>query len=367
MASIATGLDYDTEGKKTSTGAKMRSHQDDQEGGTDSRDARQAWSQGYGENLDIQDGNSWAQLLADLKDYRLVHIDVWHKTVGSQVCVSGSGAYGHTMAVLPDCKDNQWLVADPWCNPPKWQRVDEAKLRAGAEEWGNRVYGKATSGPGRDWKANPPTLDELREVARELMTIYHAGGAEDPSEDPGDTGGGQRIMYTATTGHAPGSGGGSVGIKFDMRQWTATNDIPVYLEASTAQKVTTISKGVTFVSVGYKAAVDENGLDSNWVAVRVKTGGLIPGSDDVALEAILWAQKSDMPGDGASQNPTPAGWDASVWSLMGTPTGVYPCPPPVPGPGDCTDEVAQAINARDDEWREWLLDGAPGQRDGPPG
>ena len=146
MASIATGLDYDTKGAKKSTGARMRTYTDDQAGGTDSGDARQAWSRGYTEGLTIRDGNSFDELLGDLRAGRLVHIDVWHASVGGP-CLSGSGNYGHTMVVLPNSKAGSWLVSDPWCNPAKWSRVSETKLRAGAEEWGRQVYGRARSSP----------------------------------------------------------------------------------------------------------------------------------------------------------------------------------------------------------------------------
>ena len=102
MASIATGLDFDTLGAKKSTGAKMRCPSGDQEGGTDSGDAKRAWANGYGENLDIQDGKSWDDVLTDLKCFRYVHLDVWHATVGGP-CLSGTGRYGHTIVVAPDC------------------------------------------------------------------------------------------------------------------------------------------------------------------------------------------------------------------------------------------------------------------------
>src|SRR5262245_10909828 len=91
MASIATGLDYHTLGAKTSTGAKMRQSQDDQSGGTDAGDAKQAWARGYSETLVIRDGNTWADALDDLRDGRLIHLDVWHVTVGGP-CLSGSGS-----------------------------------------------------------------------------------------------------------------------------------------------------------------------------------------------------------------------------------------------------------------------------------
>ena len=100
MASISTGLDFHTTGKELTTGAVMRSVQDDQDGGTDSGDAVQAWQRGWSEQLVVRDGSPWSSVLADLAAGRLVHLDVWHATVGGP-CLSGSGGYGHTMAVAP--------------------------------------------------------------------------------------------------------------------------------------------------------------------------------------------------------------------------------------------------------------------------
>src|SRR5262245_22800353 len=138
MASIATGIDYDTLGAKRSTGAKMRSYTDDQSGGTDANDAAQSWQRGYSESLRIRNGATWDDAEADLRAGRLVHLDVRHATVGGP-CLSGSGAYGHTMAVAPEASGSRWLVADPWCSPPNWQWVEAAKLQAGAERWASEV------------------------------------------------------------------------------------------------------------------------------------------------------------------------------------------------------------------------------------
>jgi hypothetical protein len=329
MASIATGLDFDTLGKKKSTGAKMRTYTYDQSGGTDSSDAKQAWSRGYGEVLDVQDGGTWDQLLADLRAFRLVHIDVWHRTSGG--CVSGTGGYGHTMAVLPDCNNDAWLVSDPWCNPPKWQRISESKLRAGAEEWGRRVYGAATSGPSaRDWKFDPPTRAELRRAAKALMQRYHAGGPEDKSEDPGDTGGGQRVMYTATVARPP--------------------------------------EGDDVALIDFTLAMDEQGG-----TIKVKEGGAnvitLDGGDRPALAAgtvrpvlgpATLAIRGDLPHYLMFIGTDELGFVSSNEADF-TPT--QPAKPSEPG--DCASEVSRAVSTRDSEWREWLLEGAPGQRGEP--
>jgi hypothetical protein len=198
MASISTGLDYDTGGAKRSTGAKMRSYTADQEGGTDAGDAQESWRKGFSETLTVRDGGLWPDVLADLGAGRMVHLDVWHASVGGP-CLSGSGQYGHTMAVLPDCLDDAWLVADPWCRPASWVRVAEAKLRAGAERWGSQVYGGAalesdwpTGGDSRP--RDPDVLAIVERVAKRLMSAAFPGHPGQLAE----TSGPPRILYTVT-------------------------------------------------------------------------------------------------------------------------------------------------------------------------
>lgn len=367
MASICTGMDYDTKGAKKSTGAKMRTYTTDQSGGTDSGDAKQAWYNGYHEVLTVRDGNTFDDLLADLRAGRLVHIDVWHATVGGP-CLSGGGGYGHTMAVLPDCKDNLWLVSDPWCNPAKWTRVSESKLRAGAEEWGRRIYGRATGG--RPWPGNEAALIvAMRAAAKQHMREFHAGGREDLSPDIAETGGAQRTMFT-TTVVQPLVGpttGGDMGIYFNPGRWTLAKDLPVYLDTTGKLKITTLKAGSVVTSLGTRAVQEPaggNGQDSTWRAVVVTTQALVIGESPY-LRAILWCKDADMPAD---STPSEQAWDDSIWAMFGDPKGRYPCPPaedcpdcpPVP---DVSVVVAEAVEARDGQWREWMLDGSPGQRE----
>jgi hypothetical protein len=197
MASAATGIDYHTAGGTTSTGAKMRDHSGDPSGGTTSDDAERAWAH-YGEDLRVMDGHTWDDAVADLKDGRLVHLDIWAATTGGP-CLSGSGAYGHTIAVAPErnSEGDKWLVADPWCSPPKWSHWSASKLKAGAEEWGRRC-GRATAGLGYDSDIRYVPRPVLLAVVRMLMTIWTP---EDPAPEdlePGSTGGSQAILYTTT-------------------------------------------------------------------------------------------------------------------------------------------------------------------------
>ena len=196
MASIATGLDYHTKGGTLSTGAEMRARQSDQSGGTDSGDAAEAWDS-YDEELRVRDGATWSDALSDLHAGRLVHLDVWAQACAGP-CLSGTGAYGHTIAVAPEQSGSRWLVADPWCSPPKWTWWEEALLREGAETWGDMCYSGATSGRGELRESVLIAL--MRLVARRLMTEYRpdAPALVPPSVA---TGGSSRIMFTTTAAH----------------------------------------------------------------------------------------------------------------------------------------------------------------------
>jgi hypothetical protein len=274
-ASIATGLDYETRGSSSSSGKAMRGYMDDQSGGTSSSDARQAWSRGYSRSLTVRDGSTFDQLLADLRAGRLVHIDVWHAAVGSAagICLSGSGAYGHTMAVLPDCLDGAWLVADPWCNPPKWGRVTEAALRRGAEEWGAQVYGaalmEADYPSGGPEPRDPRLLPILERVARRLMTEAYPGGPEGQLSFVPETGGSQPVLFTVTA---------AIAAEVDM-------DIEV---ASSAPQLVDIPAGADILELDGSKRL-ENKSDRNGVLSPFAThtaGG-------TASRAIYWTRGED--------------------------------------------------------------------------
>lgn len=375
MASIATGLDYDTAGGKTSTGAKMRSYTDDQSGGTDSGDARQSWSRGYSRDLTVRDGSPFDKALGDLRAGRLVHLDVWHATVGGP-CLSGSGAYGHTLAVLPDCKDGAWLVADPWCKPASWARVSESRLRAGAEHWGAIVYGSATmeadwvtagpvdtSGPDpvplADQGGPDPTSEKARKivgrVVKRLMSTNYPGKPS-PTTPPlplADTGGARPILYTASAA-MPLKGGHDLGIAYRPLRWDDPG-VPLYLDSSLTERVTETQPGGQITTIGAVAAKDADGADYSAMAVLVVTGKL--RTDGQSIRAILWTPRSKLP-----ENPlTESGaWQDSVWTLADQPAGRYPCP----DQGDCEDPD-EVRAERDDEWLNWMLDGSPAQQSDP--
>ena len=318
MASAAMGLDYETQGRETSTGAEMRSYTDDQSGGTDSGDARQAWSRGYGEDLRIMDGHTFAEAIADLKAGRAVHLDVWHAKVGGP-CLSGSGAYGHTVIVLPDHDERGWAVGDPWCSTDAgYARVTQGALAAGAEYWAGQVYSRAAAEP--DYPADssgprdPRVLVIVARIVKRLMDRYRPGAeAPDDLEDPGDTAGGP-VLYTTT--RAVGAGGDDVGmtltdvkaepgtvvLEADGPVWRVADDLEIAAEA-----------GATWQTVG-TARYHDGSLGR---MIRAK-------ASDGELHIVANSRVRFTPAD--------------------------------TGGGDCAAE----LEARDAEWTAWVLEGSPG-------
>jgi hypothetical protein len=194
MASGATGIDYDTLGATVSTGSEMRRRSGDTAGGTTSDDIARAW-RSYDQTITVRDGQTFDDLVRDLKAGRLVHIDVWHAAAEGP-CLSGSGRYGHTMAIAPEQNaSGKWLVADPWCYPARWLWWDEAKLRRGAEVWAQQVRTQATSGH-----------TSLGEAVRYLMDRYRPDRPRfDELDEVAETSGPTTIFYTATDAHTGGS------------------------------------------------------------------------------------------------------------------------------------------------------------------
>jgi hypothetical protein len=350
MASIATGLDYDTKGAKTSSAARMRKYTDDQSGGTDALDAKEAWSRGFSEVLTIRDGNTFDDLLADLRAGKGVHIDVWHAAAGGP-CMSGSGGYGHSMYVHPDCEDNKWAVADPWCKPAKFIYWPESKLRAGAEDWGRRVLGRVLGTGGRRWFAPPERTSDneiwvtlFTQTAKTLMNEWRPGNEAPPTLEPDilfddETSGPQPIAYT-TTAAIPLSGAGG------------TTDMAV-------QAVSKVTSNYTCkLSAGRNFYADANLNDQLGELSKETTAayfGSPIGEEEPGSRMVLLNTGTPY----NDKTPRPTFVYVALDACVGGPQPV----PPAPTPGDCEVEVADAIEHRDEAWREWLLAGSPGDAD----
>jgi hypothetical protein len=200
MGAAATGLDFHTLGGKRSTAGQMRDYSGDTSGGTNTDEITRAWDRGYSETARDRDGDPWDQVLDALWGGRLVMLQVWHATVGGP-CLSGSGAYGHGLAVAPEQRlddggSRQWLVSDPWCKPPKWSWVDQSRLKAGAERWVSTVL-QEVGGAVRDLRDVDPAV--LRAIVRRLMRRWDP--AHPAAEDPPGVGGTVGILFATTDPH----------------------------------------------------------------------------------------------------------------------------------------------------------------------
>jgi hypothetical protein len=248
LASAATGLDFDTLGKKTSTGKEMRRRSGDPSGGTTASDAVRAWAT-YSETLSTQNGKPWGDVIASLNAGRLVHLDVWAARAGGPCCKS---AVGHTIAVAPEQNgEGKWLTMDPWCKPPKWVWWPEAKLKAGAEEWADRCgWRSKTLGYDRDVRKVSKAV--LERIVRELMTMWtpdHPLKPENDDYEP-ETFGVMPTLWTRTDAHpdaAPEGTDMSINTNGSnlepTRRVKMTAEAGFYADADLTEKYGTLSKG----------------------------------------------------------------------------------------------------------------------------
>ena len=339
MASIATGLDFHTLGKKTSTGAKMRSYSGDPSGGTNSEDAQRSWSKGYSENLIIRDGRTFDDLVRDLKAGHFVHIDVWHRTCDGPCLGNGAGRYGHTEAVAPEYNKGRWLVADPLCSPAEWMWWPESKLRAGAEEWAARVRRGTGGNIPRLEPSDPTTRLLLDAAAKVLMTQFHPGQEAPVDDDIGETGGGGSIRYTITRAQTGGTGGGADDMAITAASGLETNYI---CRVGTGRDF--------FADAELTDRLGEFTETTDCVYVGATVGEKVEGGSRAIIKntATVYA-------DGQAR-PTVVYVTADA--CQGGPQAV-PKPPPTPVPPP---DTAAVKAARDKEWRDWLLSGNPGER-----
>jgi hypothetical protein len=308
MAAAAVGLDYHTLGSKTSNGAKMRGFSGDTAGGTNTDEIERAWKQGYAEDPLTRDGQPWTKVLSDLDQQRLVMLQVWHATTGGP-CLSGSGNYGHGISVAPEMRvhngTKQWLVADPWCKPARWVWWDEARLKAGALRWADKV---SASGPGipiRDIAA-----DLLAGLVAALMAKYTPEHPADEDPEPPSVGGGG-VLFASTQMQQEASSDMSINTNgsriTSVRRVRLTADAGFYADADLTEKYGELAEGTERVFMGPV-------IGGKAHAILVETSR--PYSDDTKRPTICYVTKDK-------------------------------CSDPFQVEDD-------ALKARDKEWRDWL-------------
>lgn len=319
-ASIATGIDFDTQGTITSTGKKMRDYSNDPSGGSWAEDGVRAWRNGYEMQLYVDDGEPFDNAIDLLHDGRLVHLEVWSATCGGPCCTS---ACGHVMAIAPESRQNngewEWLVADPWCKPPKWVWWRQSKLKAGAEEWADRCGFRSAQGGGpRDIRDLHP--EARARIVKELMTLWTPDRPLRPADDNYEPSvwlgaqGGAPILFTHTGPSnkesynvAINANGSALASK---RRVTLTADAGFYEDAGLTKKYGTLSAGTDRVFIG-------PALGTNSYAILVHTSK--PYDDGTDRDTVVYVTKDKCSDPFTVETP----------------------------PDDDT-------AARDAQWREWL-------------
>jgi hypothetical protein len=92
--------------------------------------------------------------------------------------------------------------------------------------------------------------------------------------------------------------------------------------------------------------------------VLVNTGAVTGQTE----RKVVWIKR---PAGDPIAVPDSGGWMEATWGGLHDPAfTVYPCPPDEPCP-DCppVPDVSEIVEHRDSEWREWALEGSPGQRE----
>jgi hypothetical protein len=253
MAAAAVGLDYHTLGGKTSTGKQMRAYSGDLSGGTNTDEIERAWQRGYEEDPVTRDGQPWAKVLEDLAAGRLVMLQVWAATVGSQLCLSGTGQYGHGICVAPEPRTfegtKQWLVADPWCKPARWKWVDESRLRAGADRWANKISAEGGNRPLSDIP-----YKELLAIVRYLFSLYTPDNPAHDDEDDDVGGPANGVLFASTKAQQEDTGDMSINTNgsgiTSKRRVKLTADAGFYADADLTEKYGTLDAGTVRTLMG---------------------------------------------------------------------------------------------------------------------
>jgi len=221
------------------------------------------------------------------------------------------------MAIIPDLNESGWLVGDPWCTSG-FKRIAASKLQAGAEEWGRRVYG--ASAQEADWATAGPDLRRviIRRIVQRFMSLSYPGHIREIPVY--DTGGGGAILFTST--HAQPINGGSMARFAQAQGYNVDSTRRVNVAAGTDWFYLDGSPGGSFSKAATLTVVGMvDGHTGDWM-VELNTG--LPYSDGETRTTIVALKDAD---------------------------DTYVVEPPAGG-GD--------IEARDAEWREWLLEGSPG-------
>lgn len=137
-AAGATAIDRHTLGRIRASGAKMRSCQSDQSGGTDLNDLHAAWAHCFSQNLDVRLKISWSTFIATIKSGRGAVIVGWYSYIPKVYRGQVSANFGHAMyinEVRPG--DGALLLYDPLRSTAVWIPQVYIKRYCGATRFAN--------------------------------------------------------------------------------------------------------------------------------------------------------------------------------------------------------------------------------------
>lgn len=133
MASGAIALAYHTRGEREPWGGHLRHEQDDQSGGTDLYDLRQAWERYAGETLTIKTGAGWSAVAKAHDEKRAIVLQGTGEVPGA-----GDYAGAHAVCIGIDTNNaGSWLLYDPLVSAYQW--VSASSLRSWAERFHSSI------------------------------------------------------------------------------------------------------------------------------------------------------------------------------------------------------------------------------------
>jgi hypothetical protein len=160
MASAAIAIDRHTLGRIRTTGAKMRSCQNDKIGGTDMMDCRLAWDRCFNQNLDVRLKITWKTFIGAIKAGRGVIVVGNYSYIPYQYRGQKHPyRFGHGMYINEvRASDGALLVYDPLGTRPVWIPQIHIKRYAGAFKTtrGTLGYGYVQAGFTRITSATAP-------------------------------------------------------------------------------------------------------------------------------------------------------------------------------------------------------------------
>jgi len=102
----------------------MRSHQDDQTGGTDLNDAAVAFMRGWSEYLDVHYGDSWSTFVSSVNGGRGAILQGTYSRITAEYSSQPSFDGSHAMYVNEFNSSGYALVYDPLATGPRWMPAE---------------------------------------------------------------------------------------------------------------------------------------------------------------------------------------------------------------------------------------------------